>query len=46
MGEQPDVGGGAPMGGEETETETETETEDDSAEENNTRQYTKGCNAL
>ena len=43
MGEQPDMGGGAPMGGEETETETEseTETEDDSAEENTTRQYTK-----
>jgi len=43
VGEQPDMGGGAPMGGEETETETETETEpdDDSAEENTTRQYTK-----
>ncbi len=43
VGEQSDMGGGAPMGGEETETETETETEpdDDSAEENTTRQYTK-----
>jgi hypothetical protein len=39
VGEQPDMGGGAPMGGEET--ETETETDDDSAEENTTRQYTK-----
>ena len=41
MGEQPEMGGGAPMGGEETETETETETEDESAGENTTRQYTK-----
>ena len=41
MGEQPDMGGGAPMGDEETETETETETGDESAEENTTRQYTK-----
>jgi hypothetical protein len=37
MGEQPEMGGGAPMGGE----ETETETEDESAGENTTRQYTK-----
>ena len=41
MGEQPDMGGGAPMDDAETETETETETDDDSAEENTTRQYTK-----
>jgi hypothetical protein len=38
MGEQPDMGGGAPPVGEE---ESETETDDSSAEENTTRQYTK-----